>query len=72
MANPAWVAQQMQRMANGIVQGRTRKRNVDSALQQGTDEAEMAAAAAARGWRMAQVGQDYVFAPGNYVIRPIV
>ncbi len=72
MANPAWVAQQMNRMANGILQGKTRKRNVASALQQGASENELAAAATARGWRMAQVGEDYVFAPGNYVIRPIV
>lgn len=72
MPNPAWVAQQMDKMAAGIAAGKTRKRNVDSSLQQNTNEAELAAAARARGWRMAQVGEDFVFAPGNYMIRPIV
>ncbi len=72
MPNPAWVTQQMDRMKAGIRAGKTRKRNVQSALQQNTDENELAAAARARGWRLAQVGDDFVFAPGNYMIRPIV
>lgn len=71
MANPGWVAQQMNRMASGINSGKTRKRAVSSARSVGADEAELAAAAEARGWRMAQIGADYVFAPRNYVIRPI-
>ena len=72
MPNPAWVTQQMNAMTAGIRDGKTRKRNVDSAMRQGTDEAELAAAARARGWRMAQVGEDFIFAPGNYMIRPII
>lgn len=72
MPNPAWVKQQLDRMVPGIVAGKTRKRNRQSALLQNATEQEMAAAAHARGWRMAQIGNDYVFAPGNYVIRPIV
>lgn len=72
MTNPAWVAQQMDRMAPGINAGRTRKRNVGSALRQNTDEQELAKAARNRGWKMAQVGDDFIFTPGDYVIRPIV
>lgn len=71
MANPAWVAQQMNEMAPGIAAGKTRKRNVGSCLRQGTNERELAAAANARGWKMAQVGEDFIFAPGDYIIRPI-
>ena len=72
MPNPAWVAQQLNKMAPGINAGKTRKRNRQSALLQNATEQEMATAAQVRGWRMAQIGNDYVFAPGNYVIRPIV
>jgi len=72
MPNPAWIAQQLDRMAAGIAAGKTRKRNVASIVQQNSSEAELMAAVQARGWRMAQVGEDYVVAPHNYVIRPIV
>ena len=72
MPNPNWVAQQMNQMAVGIGAGKTRKRNVASSFRQNTNEVELAAAARARGWRMAQIGQDFVFAPGTYTIRPIV
>ncbi len=72
MTNPAWVTQQMDRMDAGIHAGKTRKRNVASAFRQNTDEQELSDAARTRGWRMAQVGDDFVFAPGDYVIRPIV
>jgi hypothetical protein len=72
MANPAWIAQQLDRMAGGINAGKTRKRNVASVNKVGSNEAELRAAVTARGWRLAQVGQDYVVAPHNYVIRPIV
>ena len=72
MPNPTWVNQQMNRMAAGINAGKTRKRNLASALRQNTDEQELAAATRLRGWRMAQVGDDFVFAPGGYTIRPIV
>lgn len=34
-------------------------------------EAEIAAAVKARGWRVAQIGEDYLVVPGHYVIRPI-
>jgi len=72
MANPTWVAQQIAQMAAGVTAGKTRKRNVQSVQNQNATESELAAAAQAHGWRMAQVGNDFVFAPGNYVIRPII
>jgi hypothetical protein len=72
MPNPAWVTQQMNQMTTGINDGKTRKRNVASVAKQNTDEEELAKAARLRGWKMAQVGDDYVFAPGDYTIRPIV
>lgn len=71
MANPSWIAQQLKRMEQGIVSGKTRKRNIASVKGQGILEEELAAAVAARGWKLAQVGNDYIFAPGGYVIRPI-
>ena len=72
MTNPAWVEQQMNRMAPGIRDGKTRKRNVGSALRQNTDERELAQATRDRGWKLAQVGDDFIFTPGDYMIRPIV
>jgi stage V sporulation protein SpoVS len=72
MPNPAWVNQQLDAMAAGINAGATRKRKVASVTAVGSNEAELQAAVAARGWRLAQVGNDYVVAPAGYVIRPIV
>lgn len=72
MPNPTWVNQQMNRMAAGINAGKTRKRNVASVLRQNIDEQELAAAARVRGWRMAQVGDDFIFAPKGYTIWPII
>ena len=72
MLEPAWITQQLDRMAAGINAGKTRKRNIASLAQVGCSEAEMRTAVLARGWKLAQVGTDYVVAPGTYVIRPIV
>jgi hypothetical protein len=72
MANPGWIQQQLNRMAPGINAGKTRKRAVASVHSVGASETEFIDAVRNRGWRLAQVGDDYVVAPGNYVIRPLV
>jgi len=68
----AWLAQQIQRMKPGIRAGKTRRRKVDSVRDMGVTEAELKEAVRAQGWKVAQIGDDLVFAPGNYTIRPIV
>jgi hypothetical protein len=67
----AWLTQQLNRMAVGIGNGKTRRRKVASVVAMGITEAQLRQAVTARGWRVAQIGDDYVFAPGNYTIRPI-
>jgi len=66
-----WLVQQLNKMATGINAGKTRRRKVASVLKY-VAEAQMAQAVQQRGWKVAQIGDDYVFAPGNYNIRPIV
>lgn len=72
MATSAWLTQQLDRMADGIADGKTRRRKVDSVVKLGVTERQLKAAVVARGWRVAQIGEDYVFAPSSYTIRPIV
>lgn len=59
----AWLNQQLRKMTPGIKAGKTRKRNVDSCKKVGVSEIELKSAVKAKGWRVAQVGDDYVFAP---------
>jgi hypothetical protein len=68
----AWLKQQLDKMAKGIKAGKTRRRKVASVHDLGISEATLRSAVAARGWRLAQIGNDYVFAPSGYSIRPIV
>lgn len=72
MANVKWVKQQLDKMDKGIKAGKTRKRNVESVKTQGVTEKDLADAVRARGWKLAEIGKDYVVAPGDYVIKPIV
>jgi hypothetical protein len=68
----AWLTQQLAKMNRGIRAGKTRRRKVASVQAMGVTEAELSNAVSAKGWRVAQIGEDSVFAPGNYTIRPIV
>jgi hypothetical protein len=68
----AWLTQQLNRMQLGIGQGKTRRRKVQSMKKMKVTEAMVQAEVKNRGWRVAQIGDDFVFAPGNYTIRPIV
>ena len=71
MPNPAWIKQQLDKMAPGIRAGKTRKRNVESVIRQKSNEDELSEAVAARGWKLAQIGNDFVVTPPDYIIRPI-
>ena len=68
----AWLTQQLDRMQFGIGQGKTRKRNVKSIAKMNITEPMIVGEVKQRGWKVAQIGDDFVFAPGNYTIRPIV
>jgi len=68
----AWLTQQLDKMTPGILAGKTRRRKVQSVRDLSVTEAELRRGVTGRGWRVAQIGDDYVFAPGNYTIRPIV
>lgn len=68
----AWHDQQLDKMATGISAGKTRRRKVQSVKKENVTEKILADAVKAKGWKVAQIGDDYVFAPGNYTIRPIV
>ena len=72
MAINAWLEQQLDRMTDGIHAGKTRRRKIDSFTRLGISERMLRTAVVARGWRVAQIGLDYVFAPPGYTIRPIV
>ena len=72
MTNNLWLKQQLDRMTDGINDGKTRRRKAASVLNVGISEAELKRAVSGRGWRVAQIGDDYIFAPGAYTIRPIV
>ena len=72
MPSPAWITQQLDKMAAGIKAGKTRRRKVASVQHMKIAEADLATAVKTRGWRLAQIGDDYVVAPGRYAIRPIV
>jgi hypothetical protein len=67
----AWLTQQLNKMASGIAAGKTRRRKVASVQAMGVTEALLKQEVQARGWKVAQIGNDYVFAPSNYTIRPI-
>jgi len=67
-----WLQQHISRMGRDIREGKTRRRRVDSVRRIKVSEAELRTEVRARGWRVAQIGDDFVFAPGNYTIRPIV
>ena len=66
-----WLEQQLDQMAAGIAEGKTRRRKTGSFARLGVKESEMKRAVLARGWRVAQIGEDYIFAPHGYTIRPI-
>ena len=59
-------------MEKGISAGKTRHREVATIKKLKISEAELKASTRDMGWKLAQVGDDYVFSPGDYSIRPIV
>ena len=72
MAGNLWLEQQLDRMTDGILDGKTRRRKAASVSNSGVTETELKRAVSRRGWRVAQIGDDYIFAPSGYTIRPIV
>jgi len=72
MSANAWLDQQLDKMERGIQEGKTRRRKVESVRGMNVDEGLLRSEVSARGWRLAQIGDDYVVAPGGYTIRPIV
>ncbi|OHB70874.1 MAG: hypothetical protein A2V70_17760 [Planctomycetes bacterium RBG_13_63_9] len=68
----AWLKQQLDRMQPGISLGKTRRRKVESTRTSNVNERTIKKEVRERGWKLAQIGLDYVFAPGDYTIRPIV
>ncbi|MCZ8254688.1 MAG: hypothetical protein O9327_03250 [Polaromonas sp.] len=71
MANIAWLEQQLDKMQDGLANGKTRRRKVSSVKAMGISEKALKASAHARGVRVAQIGDDYLFAAANYTIRPL-
>ena len=67
----AWLQQTLSQMTPGIEAGKTRRRKVETISKMKLTENDLKEAATERGWSLAQVGDDYVFAPRNYSIRPI-
>ncbi len=67
----AWLIQQLKQMRAGISAGKTRRRKVASMQKFKVTEEEMKREATKRGWKVAQIGNDYVFAPSGYTIRPL-
>ena len=73
MATPnAWLTQQLDKMQRGITEGKTRRRKFTSTAKLNVTEEMISAEVKKRGWKVAQIGNDYVSAPGGYTIRPIV
>ena len=67
----AWLTQQFAAMEKGISEGKTRRRKVATITKLKISEKELKAATLEMGWKLAQVGDDYLFTPGDYSIRPI-
>jgi hypothetical protein len=67
----AWLAQQLKRMTAGIERGKTRRRSVKSVRRMKVTDKQLRLAAKARGWKVAEIGRDFLFAPGDYTIRPL-
>lgn len=67
----AWLDQAITAMEPGISAGKTRRRKVSTIKNLGISEKDLKKAAKDMGWKLAQMGDDYVFTPGNYSIRPI-
>lgn len=68
----AWLTQRLRKMTPGIQAGKTRRRKVQSVRNLSVTEAALKAEVTKKGWKLAHIGDDYVFAPSNYTIRPIV
>lgn len=58
-------------MKPGIDAGKTRRRKVETVKKFGISEADLKSAAEKQDMKVAQVGDDYVFTPNSYTIRPL-
>jgi hypothetical protein len=67
----AWLNQALTTMKPGISQGKTRRRKVETVQNLGISEGTLKSAAKKEGMKVAQVGNDYVFTPSDYTIRPL-
>lgn len=67
----AWLDQALNAMKPGVDSGKTRRRKVEAVKKRGISEVVLKMAAEERGMKVAQVGDDYVFTPSSYTIRPI-
>lgn len=67
----AWLDQALTAMKPGIEAGKTRRRKVDTVTKQGITEKNLKTEASKQNMKVAQVGDDYVFTPESYTIRPL-
>lgn len=67
----AWLDQAFNAMKPGIEAGKTRRRKVETVKKLGISEADLKSAAEKQDMKVAQVGDDYVFTPNSYTIRPL-
>lgn len=67
----AWLKQALTTMKPGISQGKTRRRKVETVQNFGISERTLKLAAKKEGMKVAQIGNDYVFTPIDYTIRPL-
>jgi hypothetical protein len=58
-------------MSAGIKRGKTRRRSVRSLRRMKVSDKQLRLAVKTRGWKVAEIGRDFLFAPGNYTIRPL-
>jgi hypothetical protein len=67
----AWLEQSLNAMKPGIDAGKTRRRKVETVRKLGISEVELKSAAEKLDMKVAQVGDNYVFTPSSYTIRPL-
>lgn len=67
----AWLDQALGAMKPSIDAGKTRRRKVETVTKMGITETKLKSEAEKQGMKVAQVGDDYLFTPESYTIRPL-
>jgi len=70
-AKLAYLKQTLDKVEGGIRNGETRRRKIENFAKYGITEEDIVSAVKNRDMRVAQIGNNYVFAPATYTIRPL-